>query len=113
MGFDDAALLESDESMIENMLGQLKMTIPFRSLAKIGTTFWQLEPVIHFADKVFDNLSGKIEISSEALVAAGTSKAPSAQVDSKTTLGKFRTLSPADSWLMNSSYGNDKRLFDS
>lgn len=110
MGFDDAALIESDESMIENMLGQLKMSISFNSLAKIGTTFWQLEPVIHFADKVYDTPSGKIEISSETWVAAGTSKAPSAQADSKTTLGKFRILSPADSWLMNSSYGNDKKI---
>ena len=110
MGFDDAALIESDDSMIETMLSQLRATLSFNELTKVGTVYWKPEPIIHFADKVFDTPSGKIEIASETWAAADMSKAPTALTDSKTPQGKFRILSPADSWLMNSSYGNDKKI---
>ncbi|MFY9327479.1 MAG: molybdopterin dinucleotide binding domain-containing protein, partial [Georgfuchsia sp.] len=75
-----------------------------------GTVSWRDEPVIHFADLAFPTPSGQIEVASQRWVDAGLPRAPQALMDSRPLGHRLRLLSPADVWLMNSSYANDSRI---
>ena len=66
------------------------------------------EPRIQFADLAFATPSGRIELASARAEAQGLPRVPQPHADPLPAPGRFRILSPAGEWLMNSSYGNDK-----
>jgi anaerobic selenocysteine-containing dehydrogenase len=63
-----------------------------------------------WAEGRFPTPSGKIEIASRRAEADGHPRVPQPSVDAPPAKGRLRLLSPADKWLMNSSYGNDPKI---
>jgi anaerobic selenocysteine-containing dehydrogenase len=62
---------------------------------------------MQFPDGRYPTPSGRIEIASEKAAADGFSRIPLAQADPPPAAGRLRLLSPASSWTLNDSYGND------
>ena len=58
----------------------------------------------------FPTPSGKIEIALARAAADGHPRTPLPLADARPEGGRLRLLSPATSWLMNSSYGNDPKI---
>lgn len=110
MGYTDADLFESDRSMINRLLQQTSFEGTFDDLKRIGTARLYEEPKIQFENLRFATPSGRIEVSSERLAAAGHPAAPYAYADPPPRSNCLRVISPASEWLMNSSYGNDERI---
>ncbi|MEX2202121.1 MAG: molybdopterin dinucleotide binding domain-containing protein, partial [Dongiaceae bacterium] len=84
----------------------------FDALKKVGTVYPSREPVIRFADGKFPTPSGKIEIASERAAADGLPAAPTPHADPRPAKGLYRLLTPATPWLMNSIYGNDRKILE-
>lgn len=110
MGYTEEPLFESDAALIEGFIAELGIGIAWSELARRGTVPWREQPVIPFAGPAFPTPGGRIDIASERWVAAGLSYAPRAEADAAPAQGRLRLLSPADGWLMNSSYGNDAEI---
>ena len=110
MGFEDKHLYEDDRSVIDKALKRSGLGIGWEELKKKGWTKMGDEPVILWAEGKFPTPSGKIEILSAQAEADGHPRLPQPTADQRPTGGRFRLLSPADKWLMNSSYGNDQRI---
>jgi anaerobic selenocysteine-containing dehydrogenase len=108
MGFNDAALYETDQALIARLLAETPYRGSFADLAQVGTVELFPEPRIQFADLTFATPSGRIELASARAEAQGLPRLPSPHADPPPKKGRFRILSPAGPWLMNSSYGNDK-----
>jgi anaerobic selenocysteine-containing dehydrogenase len=110
MGFTEPALTEPDAPILDRAAKACGVAGGFAELqAKATVDVWN-EPVAQFADGKFPTPSGKIEIASEAAAADGHPAAPQATVDARPAPGLYRLLSPANLWLMNSSYGNDPAI---
>ena len=109
MGYNDAELFEDDRSIIDRLMAKTGIEGGFDRLKKVGTVARWSEPVIRFADGKFPTPSGRIEIASEAAEAAGLPRAPFPHADAKPDAGKYRLMTPATPWLMNSIYGNDPK----
>lgn len=110
MGFDDAELHETDDRILARLMQQTGVGMSFQDLARVGTVAWRSDPVVPFADLVFSTPSGRIEVASDAFVAAGLPRAPQARSDERPPGGRLRVLSPASLWQLNSSYGNDEKI---
>lgn len=108
MGFNEAALYESDQALIARLLAATPYRGSFADLAKVGTAELFSRPRIQFADLTFATPSGRIELASARAEAQGLPRVPLPHADPLPARGHFRILSPAGEWLMNSSYGNDK-----
>jgi anaerobic selenocysteine-containing dehydrogenase len=67
-------------------------------------------PVDQFADLAFPTPSGLIEIASDRAEAAGLPRTPLPLADTRPAGGRLRLLSPASSWLLNDSFGNDEKI---
>ena len=78
-------------------------------LARAGTVRLYDEPRVQFADG-FPTPSGRIEIASAAAEADGHPRLPEPSVDEPPPPGCLRLLSPASPWLMNGTFGNDRKL---
>lgn len=110
MGYDEPEFSETDAEIIERILSQLPKPITFDELKALGTIRTHDDVQIPFADGKFPTPSGKIEIASAAAEADGHPRVPIAHADSATPAGRYRVLSPATKWTMNSSYANDARV---
>jgi anaerobic selenocysteine-containing dehydrogenase len=110
MGFNEPELFESDEALIAYQLGRALPGVSFEELAAAGTIEIGNAPVIFHADLRFPTPSGKIEIASDRAAADGFPRVAQPVSDSRPGNGHIRLLSPAASWLMNSSYGNDPTI---
>lgn len=110
MSFRDPELYENDRSMIDRLLCQTSFPGSFDDLKHVGTAQLFETPKIQFEDLRFSTPSGRIEVASERLAAAGHAAAPYAYADPPPSGNRVRVLSPASEWLMNSSYGNDERI---
>lgn len=108
MGYNDAALFETDEALIARLLAATPYRGSFNDLARLGTVELFAEPRIQFADLTFATPSGRIELASSRAEAQGLPRLPEPHADADPAKGHVRILSPAGLWLMNSSYGNDK-----
>jgi anaerobic selenocysteine-containing dehydrogenase len=108
MGFNEAALCEADQALIARLLAATAYRGGFADLAKVGTASLFPQPRIQFADLTFATPSGRIELASARAEAQGLPRVPLPHADPLPAKGRFRILSPAGEWLMNSSYGNDK-----
>lgn len=110
MGYEDAALFESDQSMLDRLIRQTGYGGTFESLKALGTVQCNREPRIQFEELAFNTPSGRIEVSSERLAAQGAPLLPAAHADNPPAGDKVRVLSPASAWLMNSTYANDEQV---
>ena len=106
----ERALLESDESLIKNMLKQMGLDMKYSELQERGHLLLGDSPFIFFDDLKFDTPSGKIEIDSELAAKLGASGVPTPEVDPPINPGQYRLLTPASSHWMNDSYANDPHL---
>jgi anaerobic selenocysteine-containing dehydrogenase len=107
LGFDEPALQESDAALIERLLSG--SGVSWSELAQAGTVRIYPEPRVQFADG-FPTPSGRIEIASAPAEADGHPRLPEPSVDEPPPAGCLRLLSPASPWLMNSTFGNDRKL---
>ena len=110
MELQDAALYEDDRSIIEQTLRESGVKETWQELAERGWTYITDEPLILWSVGRFATPSGKIEIASERAEADGLPRLPQATTDPEQKNGKFRLISPAADWLMNSSFGNDRNV---
>ena len=110
MGYTEPALFESDEAIIETVMGQVGIAGSFDDFKAAGTVFPASEPVIQFADLAFPTPSGKIEIACARAAADGHPRLPAPDADARPPADRLRLLSPASPWLMNDSYANDRRI---
>jgi len=106
----ERALMESDESLIKNMLKQMGLDMKYSELQERGHLLLGDSPFIFFDDLKFDTPSGKIEIDSELAAKLGASGVPTPEVDPPINPGQYRLLTPASSHWMNDSYANDPHL---
>ena len=110
MGLKEPELFEPDDSLLRAFLKQTGVNLSFQELAAAGTVDYTANPVIPFADGRYSTPSGRVEIASERFVEAGLPAAPQPHVEDRPAAGKLRLLSPANAWLMNSSFGNEDRV---
>ena len=110
MGFEDKHLYETDQSVIDKTLKYAGLGISWDELKEKGWAQLGDEPLVLWADGKFPTPSGKIEIACTRAQADGHPLVPQPSVDARPADGRYRLLSPADKWLMNSSYGNDPRI---
>ena len=108
MGYDEQALQEGDGALIEQLLAVVGRDAG-TELARAGTVRLYAEPRVQFADG-FPTPSGRIELASAAAEADGHPRLPEPSVDEPAPLGYLRLLSPASPWLMNATFGNDRKL---
>ena len=107
MGFAEQALQEGDGALIERLLAPSGVT--WDELARAGTVRLYAEPRVQFADG-FPTPSGRIEMASASAEADGHPRLPEPSVDEPPPPGYLRLLSPASPWLMNATFGNDRKL---
>lgn len=107
MGFTEPALFEPDPPILDRIARSCRLEGGYEALKARATVDLWPEPVLQFEDGKFPTASGKIEIASAKAAADGHPAAPLPTVDPRPEAGRFRLLSPASAWLMNSSYGND------
>jgi anaerobic selenocysteine-containing dehydrogenase len=110
MGYTEPALFEPDSQILAALLSDAGVAGGFPALALAGTIEIWPEPLVQFADLRFPTPSGKIEIASAKAEADGHPRTPLPVTDPRPAEGRLRLLSPATSWLMNSSYGNDPKI---
>lgn len=110
MGFEAAELYENDQSIIDAALQDCKIGLSWAELKEKGWTYISEEPLILWRDRKFATPSGKIEIASKQASDDGLPLVPQPFVDPPPAAGRLRLLSPADPYLMNSTYGNDSRI---
>jgi anaerobic selenocysteine-containing dehydrogenase len=110
MGFTEPELFEADAEILRALLDSAGVAGGFAALAQAGTIELWPQPLIQFADLKFPTPSGKIEIASARAAADGHPRTPLPLADARPGGGRLRLLSPATSWLMNSSYGNDPKI---
>jgi anaerobic selenocysteine-containing dehydrogenase len=110
MGYTEPELFETDADILRTLLAQAGIAGGFDALAQAGTVELWPEPLVQFPDLTFPTPSGKIEIASARAAADGHPRTPLPLADPRPTQGRLRLLSPATSWLMNSSYANDPKI---
>lgn len=107
MGYDEAALYESDSDLIAGMMSQMGLDFDFNEFKCKGHITVGEEPIIFYDDLKFPTPSGKIEIASAQAEAQGLPRVAQPWADEAATDGKLRLLTPASNWRMNDSYAND------
>jgi anaerobic selenocysteine-containing dehydrogenase len=110
MGYQEPALYETDESLIGKLLDQTAYAGRLEELKALGTAKLGRKPAIQFEELRFNTPSGRIEVASNRLAAAGHPLVPVPHADPAPAIGYLRVLSPASEWLMNSTYGNDTKI---
>lgn len=110
MGYDEPALHESDDVLIQRLLDQMGTGLTFDLLAERGHVYLTDEPYDFFARRRFPTPSGRIEIASDAAIQAGLTHLPNPSLDTCPGDGLFRLLSPASRWRLNDSHANDDKV---
>ena len=110
MDYAEPELSESDADVIDELLRRSGFAIGWDELAQAGTVRLYETPRIQFADLAFATASGRIELASEAAVAAGQPRLPVPWHDPRPANGRLRLLSPASPWALNTSFANDPKL---
>jgi anaerobic selenocysteine-containing dehydrogenase len=106
MDYSEPELQESDASILATLMERSGLGLTFASLAQRGSIWVPETPAVQFADGVFATPSGRIEIASALAAADGHPRLPLASSDPRPAADRLRLLSPANAWLMNSSFGN-------
>jgi anaerobic selenocysteine-containing dehydrogenase len=111
MDFKEPELFEDDARILDALARQAGLA-DFSALKEKGTIELYPEPVPLFAGFKFPTPSGKIELKSASAAADGHPALPQPSADPRPVSGRFRLLSPASPWLMNSSYHEDAKIAD-
>lgn len=110
MGYDEPALFEDDQTLIDRMMSQMNTGFDFDGLKARGHFYLGDEPMPMHAEGRFDTPSGKIEIASGAAEEMGLPRTPQPLVDPPPAGGRLRLLTPASKWRLNDSYANDPHI---
>jgi anaerobic selenocysteine-containing dehydrogenase len=110
MGYSEPELRESDASILATLMQRSGLGLTFTSLAQRGSIWVPEKPAVQFADRVFATPSGRIEIASASAAADGHPRVPQPWSDPRPAAGHLRLLSPANAWLMNTSFGNVRQI---
>ncbi len=110
MNFTESEFRETDADMLATLLSRSGLGETFASLAAKGSVWVPEATVVQFEDRVFDTPSGRIEVASPRAQADGLPRIPECRTDPHAAAGWLRLLSPADAWLLNSSFGNVGRI---
>ena len=110
MDLDDPTLYEDDRSILSSTLKAAGIMDTWPDFVERGWAHIGAEPLILWSEGKFPTPSGKIELAGERAEADGHPRLPQPSIDSAPAHDKLRLLSPADKWLMNSSFGNDPRI---
>jgi anaerobic selenocysteine-containing dehydrogenase len=110
MGYDDPALFEPDEAIMERLIAGSDLVSSLDELRAAGSVYRSGPALDQFADGVFETPSGRIEIASAAAEADGHSRVPDPHADEPPADGLLRLLSPASQWTMNASFSNDRKV---
>jgi anaerobic selenocysteine-containing dehydrogenase len=110
MDFAEPELHESDTDILTTLLARSGLDEDFASLAAKGTIWIPREPAVQFADRVFPTPSGRIEVASARAAAVGLPRLPQCWSDPRPAAGKLRLLTPAHAWLLNTSFGNVRKI---
>jgi anaerobic selenocysteine-containing dehydrogenase len=109
MSFNEPELYEDDATILDTLVRQTGLA-DFATLKEQATVELSPDPVPLFADLNFPTESGKIELKSARAEADGHPALPQSSSDARPETGRFRMLSPASPWLMNSSYHGDAKI---
>lgn len=107
MEYENAELFESDEEILGKLMEQSGTGLRFEDLATRGTVWAGDSPRLQFPQLAFLTPSGRIELASATAEHDGLPRVPEPTADAAPTRGRLRLLSPASSWTLNDSYGND------
>jgi anaerobic selenocysteine-containing dehydrogenase len=110
MDFSEPPLRESDAGMLSTLLARSRLGEDFESLKAKGTIWIPSETAVQFADRVFDTPSGRIEIASAGAEADGLPRLAQCLCEPRPQAGLLRLLTPANAWLLNTSFGNVGRI---
>jgi anaerobic selenocysteine-containing dehydrogenase len=110
MGYDEPALHEPDADILARLMEQSGTQLDFAELKRLGTVWPMGTPRRQFPLLRFETPSGRIELASAAAEAAGLPRLPLPIADSRPAGGRFRLLSPSSEWMLNTTYGNDRRV---
>jgi len=110
MDFAEPELRESDRDMLANLMGRSGLGLDFAALKARGTIWVPQEPAVQFAGGIFPTPSGRIEIASASAEADGLPRVPQCRSDPRPAAGALRLLSPAHAWLLNTSFGNVRKI---
>ncbi|MGO9512605.1 MAG: molybdopterin-dependent oxidoreductase [Steroidobacteraceae bacterium] len=110
MNFDEPELIESDADILSTLLARSGLDEDFASLRAKGTIWIPQEPAVQFADRVFATPCGRIEIASARAAADGLPRVPQCWSDPRPAQGFLRLLTPAHAWLLNTSFGNVRKI---
>ena len=110
MGFAEASLFESDEDILGAVLGRSQLGFDFETLKAAGTIDPWVEPRIIFEDRQFPTPSGRIELACARAEAHGYPRTARPDYDAPPGGDELRLLTPASTWQMNDSYGNEPHI---
>ncbi len=110
MKFDEPEFVESDAQILESLMSRSGLGESFETLKRKGMIWVPKDPVPQFAQGLFDTPSGRIEIASARAAADGQPRLPQCRSDPRPPAGKLRLLSPAHAWLLNTTFGNVRKI---
>jgi anaerobic selenocysteine-containing dehydrogenase len=110
MGYTEPEFRESDAQIISRVLAGGGLGETFASLAAKGSVWSPATPIVQFSDLKFATPSGRIELASGLAEADGFPRVPQPWSDRRPDGGRLRLLSPAQPWLLNTSFGNVARI---
>jgi anaerobic selenocysteine-containing dehydrogenase len=110
MGYREPEFEESDAEILAALLERSGLAESFASLKSKGTIWIPAQPAVQFADRVFPTPSGRIEAASALAEADGLPRLPQCWSDRRPQPGNLRLLSPAHAWLLNTSFGNVRKI---
>jgi anaerobic selenocysteine-containing dehydrogenase len=96
--------------MLSTILERSGLGVTFASLSARGSIWVPAAPAVQFADRAFDTPSGRIEIASAQAASDGLPRIPLPHADGRPAAGYLRLLSPAHDWLLNTSFGNVRKI---
>jgi anaerobic selenocysteine-containing dehydrogenase len=110
MGYTEPEFEESDAQIISRVLQGGALGETFATLSAKGSVWSPATPVVQFSDLKFATPSGRIELASGQAEADGYPRVPQPWADRRPDGGRLRLLSPAHTWLLNTSFGNVSRV---
>ena len=110
MQFTEPEFAETDAAMLDGLVARGGFAANFAAFCAQGTVWIPAESSLQFADFKFATPSGRIEIASASAEADGLPRLPQCAAEPRPGLGRLRLLTPASDWLLNTSFGNVRRI---